>query len=81
MAIFIIDVVLFFICVAAGAGAGNVGLALLVWLFISVIFSLSFAKADKETGSVENRAKLKREIEQDNIEWNEWRHMYQDKKK
>lgn len=81
MIIAIVEIVLFFICFAAGANANCVGLAIGVWAFIAVISTGCLISAENTANTQEGRERLRREIEEDNKEWNEWRHMYQDDKK
>lgn len=81
MIIAIVDIVLFIICLVSGANAGCVGLAMFVWIVIAVISTGLLVSAENTVDTQEGRERLKREIEQDNKEWNEWRYMYQDENK
>lgn len=81
MIIFIVIVMLFFICLFVGASVNCTGLALIVWLFISVVSICCLAKAEESTDGVDNCEQLRKEIKRDNEEWYEWRHMYQEENK
>lgn len=81
MGIAIVEFILFCIFFVVGVQADCLGLTMFVWVFVAVISASEMKEADKKTSTLKNIERLKREIEQDNKEWDEWRHMYQDKNK
>lgn len=81
MIIAIVNILLFLICLIAGANAGCVGLAMFIWVFVAVVSTGALVSAENTVNTQEGRERLQREIEEDNKEWNEWRYMYQDKNK
>lgn len=81
MVIAIVDIILFLICLVAGANAECVGLAMIVWVVVAIVATGTLVSAENTANTKEGRERLKREIEQDNKEWNEWRYMYQDENK
>lgn len=81
MAIIITNIILFIIFFAVGVESGHIGLALAIWVFIAIVATGSLVSAENTVNTKEGRERLRREIEQDNKEWNEWRYMYQDENK
>lgn len=72
MATIIVNIIVFAFIMAAGYQADQMGVAMLVWVFIATIMNLCFAQADHDVNTKDGREQWRRENEINKKEWEEW---------